>query len=153
MLYSDANPPCSSGTQRILPFDKLPEKKEFPEYYQQIQNPIAVDNVRKNVKRRVYKTVEQFLGDMELMFDNAKAFNEEDSEIYRSAVILQEELRKAAEIENAKSDEELTGATEEGQSKTLRIPLDKIEHKGETYRVGRCIFTAMSEYIIYAFRR
>lgn len=79
------------------------------------------------------------MGDMELMFDNAKAFNEEDSDIYRSAVLLQEELRKSAEIEKAKSDEELTGATEEGQSKATRIPLDKIEHKGETYRVGRFI--------------
>ncbi|TGZ80195.1 Bromodomain-containing protein [Ascodesmis nigricans] len=128
-----------AGNQRIMDFDKLPEKKEFPEYYVQIRDPMAVDIVRKNIKRREYKSVEQFLGDMELMFENAKIFNEEDSDIYKNAVALQEELRKSAEIENARTDEELAGAGEDGEGgsrKLFRIPLDKIEHKGETYRVG-----------------
>ena len=35
-----------SGQQRISAFEKLPEKKEFPEYFQEIKNPIALDIVR-----------------------------------------------------------------------------------------------------------
>ena len=76
---------------------------------------------------------------MELMFSNAKEYNEDDSALYQDAVLLEEELHRAADIERAKTDEELTGAGEEGvgHNKNLRIPLDKIEHKGETYRVGK----------------
>ncbi|KAF8250199.1 hypothetical protein K440DRAFT_542050 [Wilcoxina mikolae CBS 423.85] len=126
-----------TGQQRITAFEKLPEKKEFPEYFQEIKNPIALDIVRKNVKRRVYKTLEQFVKDMELMFGNAKAFNEDDSQLYKDAVMLQKELRSAAAIEKAKTDEELAGGDEgAGHNKNMRIPLDKIEHKGDTYRVG-----------------
>lgn len=35
-----------SGRQRIAAFEKLPEKKEFPEYFEEITNPIALDIVR-----------------------------------------------------------------------------------------------------------
>jgi len=35
-----------TGQQRITAFEKLPEKKEFPEYFQEIKNPIALDIVR-----------------------------------------------------------------------------------------------------------
>jgi chromatin structure-remodeling complex subunit RSC1/2 len=98
--------------------------------------------LQKNVKRRVYKTLEQFVKDMELMFANAKAFNEDDSQLYRDAVMLQKELRSAATIEKAKTDEELAGGDEgAGHNKNMRIPLDKIEHKGDTYRVGRHILS------------
>ena len=121
---------------RLQVFEKLPEKKEFPEYYEQIDNPIALDQVRKNIKRREYKTLESFVADMEVMFDNAMRFNEDDSEIYADAVELKAELHKAAEIENAKTDEELVGDEEQGHGKNRRIPLETIEHKGETYKVG-----------------
>ena len=122
---------------RLLAFEKLPEKKEFPEYYTQIERPIAMDQVRKNIKRRMYKDLDMFIADMDLMFDNAMLFNEDDSEIYADAVELKAELHKAAEIERAKTDEELVGDEEQGHGKNRRIPLEKIEHKSETYRVGQ----------------
>jgi chromatin structure-remodeling complex subunit RSC1/2 len=85
----------------------------------------------------VYGDLDQFVKDMELMFDNAKAFNEDDSQLYKDAVLLQKELRKAALTQKAITDEELAG-TEDGfaHGKNVRIPLDKIEHKGEIYKVG-----------------
>ncbi|KAI5806305.1 putative RSC complex subunit [Geopyxis carbonaria] len=125
-----------TGVQRLAPFEKLPEKKEFPEYYQEIKNPMALDIVRRNVKRRVYKTLDMFLHDMELMFENAKAFNEDDSAVHLAAVALQDELRAVAAVESAKTDAELAGGGDEGASKNQRIPLAYIEHKGEQYRVG-----------------
>ncbi|KAG0128409.1 hypothetical protein HOY82DRAFT_489145 [Tuber indicum] len=127
----------SDGRLRISTFEKLPEKKEFPEYFQEIKDPIALDIIRKNVKRREYKTFDHFIADMELMFENAKSFNEDDSDVYGDAVILQEEMRKAAEVEKARKDEDITGG-EEGErgNKPTRLPLEKVEHRGETYRVG-----------------
>ncbi|KAI5817477.1 hypothetical protein BZA77DRAFT_245029 [Pyronema omphalodes] len=127
-----------TGQQRIAAFEKLPEKKEFPEYFEEITNPIALDIVRKNVKRRVYKTLDQFVKDMELMFNNAKTFNEDDSQLFIDAEELLKELKSAVKIEKAKTDEELAGAGEDGAPahRNLRIPLESIEHKGETYLVG-----------------
>lgn len=88
----------------------------------------------------MYKSLDQFVKDMELMFANAKAFNEDDSQVYKDAVMLQKELRSAAAIEKARTDEDLAGGGDgEGAvyNKNLRIPLDKIGHKGDTYRVGK----------------
>lgn len=36
----------SDGRLRINAFEKLPEKREFPEYFQEIRNPIALDIIR-----------------------------------------------------------------------------------------------------------
>ncbi|KAA8893961.1 hypothetical protein FN846DRAFT_976556 [Sphaerosporella brunnea] len=128
----------SRGSARMTAFEKLPEKKEFPEYFTEIKRPIAMDIVRKNIKRRVYKSLDQFVEDMDLMFENAKSFNEDESRLYGDAMLLQEELHKAEEIERSKSDEELVGCGEDGSTytKNTRIPVEKIEYKGETYRVG-----------------
>jgi chromatin structure-remodeling complex subunit RSC1/2 len=75
---------------------------------------------------------------MDLMFNNAKAFNEDRSQLYKDAVMLQEELHRAAKYERSRTDEEVVGG-EDGasSSKNMRIPLEKIEHKGETYCVGK----------------
>lgn len=126
-----------SGNLRINAFEKLPEKKEFPEYFQEIKTPIALDLIRKNVKRREYKSFSQFITDMELMFDNAKFFNEDSSQLFQDAVMLQDEMRKAAAIESARKDSDIAAGDDGGGgSKQTRLPLDHIDHKGETYRVG-----------------
>jgi chromatin structure-remodeling complex subunit RSC1/2 len=95
--------------------------------------------IQKNVKRRVYKNLDQFVEHLDLMFNNAKTFNEDDSQLHKDATMLQEELHKATTIEKAKSDEEVTGTGEEGiaHGKTKRIALDYIEHNGEKYEIGK----------------
>jgi chromatin structure-remodeling complex subunit RSC1/2 len=118
-----------SGQLRILAFERLPDKAELPEYYAAIRNPIALDTIKKKHKRKKYQTVDQALQDLELMFDNAKQFNEEGSEVYQDAVELMTQARLLAEQEKAKPDEEFRD--EDG-----RLPLAGIEHKGEIWRVG-----------------
>lgn len=102
----------------------------------------------------MYKSLDQFVKDMELMFANAKAFNEDDSQVYKDAVMLQKELRSAAAIEKARTDEDLAGGGDgEGAvyNKNLRIPLDKIGHKGDTYRVGKETPSTFSIYFLFIF--
>jgi chromatin structure-remodeling complex subunit RSC1/2 len=118
-----------SGQLRILPFERLPDKAELPEYYAAIRNPIALDTIKKKHKRKKYQTVDQALQDLELMFENAKQFNEEGSEVYQDAVELMTQARLLAEQEKAKPDDEFRD--EDG-----RLPLAGIEHKGEVWRVG-----------------
>ncbi|KAK4099865.1 hypothetical protein N658DRAFT_147231 [Parathielavia hyrcaniae] len=118
-----------SGQPRILHFERLPDKAELPDYYAAIRNPIALDTIKKKHKRKKYHSVDQALHDLELMFENAKQFNKEGSEVYQDTVELITQARLLAEQEKAKPDEEFRD--EDG-----RLPLAGIEHKGVIWRVG-----------------
>lgn len=119
-----------NGRLRILHFERLPDKTELPEYYAAISNPIALDTIKKKHKRKKYQSVDEALQDLELMFENAKKFNEEGSEVYQDAVELAKQARILAEEEKAKPDEEFRD--EDG-----RLPLASIEYRGEVWRVGK----------------
>ena len=47
---------------------------------------------QKKLKRKKYHSVEQFMKDIEQIFDNAKLYNEDESQIYKDAVDLQVSL-------------------------------------------------------------
>lgn len=123
-------PRDDDGNLRILHFERLPDKQTHKEYYQAIQNPIALDQIKRNAKRKKYRNAQECLADLELMFENAKHYNEEDSAIYEDAVELQKEARRLVEQEEAKSDDAFRD--EEG-----KLPLSELEHNGETWKVGR----------------
>jgi ATP-dependent helicase STH1/SNF2 len=63
-------------------FLHLPSKKEYPEYYQIIQRPIAMDIIKKRMRSSHYKTPSQFREDFHQMFQNARTFNLEGSWVY-----------------------------------------------------------------------
>lgn len=119
----------STGHLRILPFERLPDKAANPEYYAAIPNPIAIDGIKRKLKRKKYRSVDEALADLERMFDNAMAYNEEDSDIYRDAVELKREARALAAAEKARTDDEL-------RADAGKIPLQQIEYEGEVWRVG-----------------
>lgn len=123
-----------SGRSLYVEFEKLPDPKLFVDYYSQITDPIALDSIRKKIKRRQYKSVEEFLNDMNQMFNNAKSYNQDGSMIYQDAERLQYVMLSIAEEEMKKPDSAYQDP--ESNSKTARIPLDNVEHRGEIYRVG-----------------
>ena len=123
-------PKDNQGVFRIRHFERLPDKAEHPHYYQEIKEPLAMDTIKKKSKRKKYKTLDDLMRDVELMFKNAMAYNVESSEIYKDAVVLLQETRNLAEAEKARPDEEF--ALDDG-----RIPLPEgIEYKGEMWKVG-----------------
>lgn len=118
------------GYLKVVNFEKLPDKITESQYYTVIREPIALDLIKRKAKRKKYQSVEHFMKDMDLMFENAKMYNEDDSEIYKDAVELQVEAHNLAEAEKAKPDSEYL--MDEG-----RMPLpDGILHNGELYKVG-----------------
>ncbi|KAL2072320.1 hypothetical protein VTL71DRAFT_11663 [Oculimacula yallundae] len=119
----------TSGDLKILPFERLPDKSQMPEYYQEIKNPIAMDLIKKKAKRKKYHSVEQTLKDLELMFENAKSYNLEDSEVYKDAVDLQQEARILAEQEKKKPDSDFVD--DDG-----RLPVPEILYNNEIWKVG-----------------
>ncbi|PYH41135.1 putative RSC complex subunit (RSC1) [Aspergillus saccharolyticus JOP 1030-1] len=115
---------------KVRHFERLPDKAMYPDYYIETKEPIAIDIVKRKSKRKKYNSVDHFMRDMELMFNNAKAYNQSDSQIYKDAVDLQLEARKLADLEKKKPDSEYL--MEDG-----RLPLpDGILHKSELWRVG-----------------
>ena len=79
-------------------FDTLPKKSQLPDYFQVIQNPIALDMIQKRIQSPYYKSIEQFVGDFHLMFTNAQIYNVEGSEVYEDAVELKRVFDEAMGI-------------------------------------------------------
>ncbi|XP_071761621.1 polybromo 1, like [Centroberyx gerrardi] len=75
------------------PFLQLPSRREYPDYYQQIKQPVALQQIREKMKNGEYETVEQMDADLTLMFENAKRYNMPNSGIYKRAVRLQQILQ------------------------------------------------------------
>ncbi|KAF2814177.1 chromatin structure-remodeling complex protein-like protein rsc1 [Mytilinidion resinicola] len=111
-------------------FERVPDKAAMPEYHQEIKTPMAMDLLKRKLKRKKYNSVDQFMQDVELMFENAKQYNEDDSQVYKDAVHLQKEARVIAQQEKEKPDNEYV--MEEG-----RLPMPNgILHNGELWKVG-----------------
>jgi ATP-dependent helicase STH1/SNF2 len=79
----------SEPRQRAFLFLVLPSKKDYPFYYQIITKPIAMDTIKKRIKTNYYKSVKQFRDDWNLMFNNARTFNEEGSQVFIDADKMQ----------------------------------------------------------------
>jgi len=123
-------PKNDKGELLIVPFEKLPDKAAHPEYYHAIKNPMVLDLIKKKAKRKKYQNVDQALSDVERMFENAKEYNEEGSQLHKDAIALQEEARRLAAQEKQKPDDAFRD--EDG-----KLPLPEIVYKGETWKVGK----------------
>lgn len=123
-------PRNSQNKLMISHFERVPDKAVMPEYHAEIKTPMAMDMLKKKLKRKKYNSVDHFMTDVDLMFENAKLYNEDDSQVYKDAVHLQKESRLLAEQEKKKPDTEYV--MEEG-----RLPMPNgILHNGELWKVG-----------------
>lgn len=83
-------------TNRIVVqlFISLPSRKDFPEYFDIIERPISMYEIRKRIESNYYRAEESCIDDFKLMFNNCKVFNEDLSQIFKDAVKLEELLLK-----------------------------------------------------------
>lgn len=119
-------------------FEKLPDAKYNPQYYQVIQNPISLNEIKVKVRLRKYSNVDQFINDLNLMFANTKQFYEHDpySEEYMDFENFNREAGMIIQQEISKSEQELISALTLGNDGVIRIPYDKMEINGYTYKIG-----------------
>lgn len=75
-------------------FLNLPDRDEYPEYYRVIPNPIDMETISGKIESGQYTGEEEFIRDFETLFQNARHFNEEGSEIYEDSVTLEKALKK-----------------------------------------------------------
>jgi ATP-dependent helicase STH1/SNF2 len=95
-IMMDCTDPDDDDRPRIDLFLELPSRKEYPTYYLEIANPISLAEITFKIKRRSYsalsarKALNQFSDDVQLMFRNARQFNQEGSYVYNDAVVLED---------------------------------------------------------------
>lgn len=78
------------GGRRVIdPFVKLPPRRDFPDYYMIIQEPIAMDQIGKKIKKEEYSSLIDLKRDIHTLCTNAKTYNEDGSLIYVDAVTIQ----------------------------------------------------------------
>ncbi|KAL4980225.1 SNF2 family N-terminal domain-containing protein [Aspergillus desertorum] len=69
----------------IEPFMKPPPKSQYPDYYMIIQNPIAMDMIKKKINREEYQNLRDFRNDIALLCQNARTYNEDGSILFQDA--------------------------------------------------------------------
>lgn len=69
-------------------FQELPAKEEYPDYYQLIKNPIAIENIEQKLETDQYKDIDSMRNDVEQMVKNAMIYNRKGSAIYRDASLI-----------------------------------------------------------------
>ncbi|XP_028681002.1 LOW QUALITY PROTEIN: protein polybromo-1 [Erpetoichthys calabaricus] len=82
-----------SGRRLCDLFMVKPSKKDYPDYYKIILEPMDLKTVEHNIRSDKYLTEESLIEDMKLMFRNARHYNEEGSQVYNDANVLEKLLK------------------------------------------------------------
>ncbi|QRV94709.1 bromodomain associated protein [Ceratobasidium sp. AG-Ba] len=114
----------AGGIPLSTEFIKLPNKRTYPDYYTQIKQPIAFDDIRAKLDEKQYASFEDVKADFDLCFNNAKRYNLKNSDIWTAARDLQKlanstynELAPNAPDEQVKSEDEDDETGGDGPSK------------------------------------
>ncbi|XP_063071885.1 protein polybromo-1 isoform X2 [Engraulis encrasicolus] len=83
----------SQGIMLAEPFLQLPSRKDYPDYYQQINQPISLQQIRCKIKANEYDSIEHLEADLMTMCENAKRYNVPHSQIFKKALKLQHILQ------------------------------------------------------------
>ncbi|KAJ2914877.1 hypothetical protein MD484_g5545, partial [Candolleomyces efflorescens] len=86
-----------TGRKRCELFRELPDKRDYPDYYQLISQPISLAQIRKRSNGGYYKNVLAYREDWRLMFNNARTYNQEGSWVYIDAEEMEKVFNTAFE--------------------------------------------------------
>jgi len=73
-------------------FMDKPSPEQFPDYYEIIQKPIAINDILRKCRGKMYANMQEFHDDWKLMFANAKQFNGDDSWVVEDGKTIKKEL-------------------------------------------------------------
>lgn len=60
-------------------------KRDYPDYYELIKQPIALEDIKKKLDHHEYPSLQVVRSDFELLFANAKQYNQTESAIFQDA--------------------------------------------------------------------
>lgn len=73
----------------IDPFIELPDKYDYPDYYQLIKNPICMQQIKKKINKKEYQSLKQFRQDIGLLCNNCRTYNEDTSLLFQDANLIE----------------------------------------------------------------
>lgn len=87
---SDSDPDDSDNGEQskikiIEPFVKLVSKKQYPDYFQFIKEPISMTVIDKKIKKEEYPSLGDLKRDLKLLCANAMQYNDDASQIHKDA--------------------------------------------------------------------
>ena len=102
-------------------FLKLPPKKLYPDYYNIIKKPMALDVIRANLDEGEYVTLDLMRDDLLQMTNNAKRYNQKGSQLYSDASQIARVVKNwSGNPEAYSEDSEPEVYTAEMNAKTVR---------------------------------
>lgn len=75
-------------------FLEKPDPATFPDYYEVIEKPIAINDILRKCRGKLYNNIPEFKDDWKLMFANARKFNGDGSWVVEDAKALEKELER-----------------------------------------------------------
>ncbi|ODQ82686.1 hypothetical protein BABINDRAFT_164438 [Babjeviella inositovora NRRL Y-12698] len=70
-------------------FLDIPSKKQYPDYFLVIAQPVSINSIKKTLKQGKYASIGEFAAQLKLMFANARTYNEEGSWVYNDTLTLE----------------------------------------------------------------
>lgn len=90
--------PCKFSVIRMLEFGTEPcsrnfeekvSRRDYPDYYKTITKPTSISDARALVQKDSIQDWDALAREVRLIWDNAKQYNQEDSDIYAMAEKLE----------------------------------------------------------------
>ena len=113
------------GTKRRLAdlFLEKPAPQQFPDYYELIEKPIAINDILRKCRGKLYTTFSEYRDDWKLMIANAVKFNGEGSWVVQDALALEKELDRVLKRNGFSEDKLPSPGKPKKPKKKLRIKL------------------------------
>ncbi|KAI0978321.1 hypothetical protein GJ496_005239 [Pomphorhynchus laevis] len=115
----------------IRPFLRLPSKRMYPDYFVEIKMPISMLEIKRKIKNAQYIHISDILQDFNLMFANAMHYNQEDSEIWKTAKemlnFVQEKFREMSD-----EHEKLVGSNQPSAAKRPKLSKRRSDTNSKT---------------------
>ncbi|KAF2715015.1 hypothetical protein K504DRAFT_366700 [Pleomassaria siparia CBS 279.74] len=76
----------------VDPFIELPDKGDYPDYYQHIKSPICMNQIKKKINKKEYQSLKSFRQDIGLLCNNCRTYNEDTSLLFQDANLIEKTL-------------------------------------------------------------
>ncbi|OAG31129.1 hypothetical protein NEDG_01903 [Nematocida displodere] len=123
------------------PFLTKVSKREAPEYYTHIEQPMDLGKMSKKIEQQEYSDVNDFINDLELIWSNCFKFNTDHGNIYamyaqkmkEKALLLLQDLFAEREVEVPGPPEEVAHflATEKERKELTALRVAILQHPSE----------------------
>ncbi|KAL1245852.1 Bromodomain adjacent to zinc finger domain protein 1A [Trichinella spiralis] len=112
---SDVESRCNTCISRLVehpdawPFLKPVSRREAPDYYDVIEQPMDLHTIQMRLLRHEYSSVSDMVRDAQLMFSNCRQYNEAETEVYACGERLSKFCQQQLEHLKLRDHEKLNG--------------------------------------------